>query len=277
MSQGSRRALPGFFPSLSFTVLYVTALVVIPLGACLLKALSLSPVQFWDAVWTERTQAAYLLTFGGSLVAAAANVVIGLLLAWVLVRYRFPLRRFVDSLIDLQLALPTAVAGLVFSSLYAESGWLGRVLTPLGFEVYKTRLGVVLVLIFVGLPFVVRSVQPVLQQFDRELEEAAASLGASRWQVFRKVILPTLYPSLWTGFALAFARAIGEYGAVIFISGNIRLQTEIAPLLIVERLSDLEPGSDARATALAVVLLAVSFAMLVVINVLERRSRRHEC
>jgi sulfate transport system permease protein len=273
MSLTGRRTLPGFYPTLGFSLVYISVLLVIPLVACLVKATSLSPGQFWDAVWSDRTRAACALTFGASLIAAVLNVGIGLLLAWVLVRYNFPLKRWFDSLIDLPLALPTAVAGLVFSSLYVEKGWLGQFLVPLGIEAAYSRLAIVLILIFVGLPFVVRTVQPVLQGLDRELEEAAASLGASRWQTFRKVILPHLYPALWTGFALAFARAIGEYGSVVFVSGNMPYKTEIAPVLIVARL---EAFNYAEATALAVVLLAVSFGMLVVINLLERRSRRHE-
>jgi len=269
----NRRILPGFPLSLSWTLLYLSVLVLIPLAACFIKALSLGPHDFWNAVWTERARAAYLLTFGTSLAAAALNVVLGLLIAWVLARYEFPLKRLFDALIDLPFALPTAVAGLVYSSLYVKNGWLGRFLVPWGIEAAYTPLAIVLVLTFIGLPFVVRTVQPVLQEFDPELEEAAASLGANRWQTFCRVILPALFPSLVTGFALAFARGLGEYGSVVFVSGNMPLKTEIAPVLIVARLEEFAYG---EATAIAVVLLAMSFAMLIVINWLERWSKRNE-
>jgi sulfate transport system permease protein len=233
------------------------------------KAGSLSFEEFWHAVWTERARAAYLLTFGAAFVAAIANLVLGLLIAWVLVRYEFPGKRLVDSLVDLPLALPTAVAGLVYSALYVESGWLGQYLVPLGIHGAYTRVAIVLVLVFVGLPFVVRAVQPILQDLDPESEEASASLGGTRWQTFRHVILPTLYPALVTGFALAFARGVGEYGSVVFVSGNMPYYTEIAPILIVARLEEFAYG---EATAIAVVLLVVSFALLVLINRLERWS-----
>jgi sulfate transport system permease protein len=267
----NRRVLPGFSLSLGYTVFYLTVLVLVPIVACIAKASTLTFDQFWAAVWTERTRAAYLLTFGASLVAAAANVVLGFLVAWVLVRYRFPGRRLMDSLIDLPLALPTAVGGLVYASLYVKKGWLGRYLVPLGIQAAYTRLAIVLVLVFIGLPFVVRTVQPVLEDLDPEAEEAAASLGAGRWQAFRRVILPPLYPALLTGFALAFARSLGEYGSVVFVSGNMPYKTEIAPVLIVARLQEFAYG---EATAIAVVLLAISFAMLVLINLLERWSKR---
>jgi sulfate/thiosulfate transport system permease protein len=267
----NRRVLPGFSLSLGYTVFYLTVLVLVPIVACIAKASTLTFDQFWAAVWTERTRAAYLLTFGTSLVAAAVNVLLGLLVAWVLVRYRFPGRRLMDSLIDLPLALPTAVGGLVYASLYVKNGWLGRYLVPLGIQAAYTRLAIVLVLVFIGLPFVVRTVQPVLEDLDPEAEEAAASLGAGRWQAFRRVILPPLYPALLTGFALAFARSLGEYGSVVFVSGNMPYKTEIAPVLIVARLQEYAYG---EATAIAVVLLAISFAMLVLINLLERWSKR---
>jgi len=267
----NRRVLPGFSLSLGYTVFYLTVLVLLPIVACISKASTLTFDQFWAAVWTERTRAAYLLTFGTSLVAAAVNVLLGLLVAWVLVRYRFPGRRLMDSLIDLPLALPTAVGGLVYASLYVKNGWLGRYLVPLGIQAAYTRLAIVLVLVFIGLPFVVRTVQPVLEDLDPEAEEAAASLGAGRWQAFRRVILPPLYPALLTGFALAFARSLGEYGSVVFVSGNMPYKTEIAPVLIVARLQEF---AYAEATAIAVVLLAISFAMLVLINLLERWSKR---
>lgn len=273
MAQKKQRVLPGFSLSLGYTVFYLSVLVLVPIGALLLRAGTLSAAEFKAAVWTDRARAAYLLTFGTSLAAALVNVVLGGLIAWVLVRYRFPGRRIVDSLLDLPLALPTAVAGLVYSSLYVETGWLGRFLVPLGIEAAYTRLGIVLVLVFVGLPFVVRAVQPVLEDFDGEAEEAAASLGATRWQTFHTVILPAMTPALLTGFALAFARSIGEYGSVVFISGNMPFKTEIAPILIVARL---EEFAYAEATAIAVVLLVFSLALLVVINGLERWSRRHD-
>src|SRR5436190_10639826 len=238
-----------------------------------MKAGSLSGPQFVAAVWTPRAVSAYALTFGASLAAALVNVGLGLLIAWVLVRYDFPLKRLFDSLVDLPFALPTAVAGLVYSNLYVESGWLGQFLVPLGFHGAYTREAVVLVLVFISLPFVVRTVQPVLESFDAEAEEAAASLGASRWQTFRRVLLPPLVPGLLTGFALAFARALGEYGSVIFVSGNMPFRTEIAPKLIVEQL---EQFRYAEATAIAVVLLGASFLMLVPINLLERWSRRFD-
>jgi sulfate/thiosulfate transport system permease protein len=270
MALVNRRVLPGFSLSLGYTMFYLTVLVLLPILACISKASTLTFDQFWSAVWTERTRAAYLLTFGTSLVAAAVNVVLGLLVAWVLVRYRFPGRRLMDSLIDLPLALPTAVGGLVYASLYVKKGWLGRYLVPLGIQAAYSRLAIVLVLVFIGLPFVVRTVQPVLEDLDPEAEEAAASLGATRWQSFRRVILPPLYPALLTGFALAFARSLGEYGSVVFVSGNMPYKTEIAPVLIVARLQEFAYG---EATAIAVVLLAISFAMLVLINLLERWSK----
>jgi len=273
MASVNRRVLPGFSLTLGYTTFYLSVLVLLPITACFVKAGSLSFNEFWSAVWTERTRAAYLLTFGAAFVAALVNLVLGLLLAWVLVRYRFPGKKVVDSLVDLPLALPTAVGGLVYASLYVQKGWLGRYLVPLGIHGAYTRCGIVLVLIFVGLPFVVRTVQPILEDLDPESEEAAASLGGTRWQTFQHVILPTLYPALITGFALAFARGIGEYGSVVFISGNMPYKTEIAPILIVARLEEFAYG---EATAIAVVLLIISFAMLLLINRLERWSMRHE-
>lgn len=252
--------------------MYLGVLLVIPLAVCLWKAASLGPAGFWAAVWTPRARSAYMLTFGASLAAAGITAVLGLLIAWVLVRYEFPLKRVVDSLVDLPLALPTAVAGLTYSALYVSNGWFGQFLVPLGIEGAYSRLGIVLVLSFIGLPFVVRAVQPVLESMDAEHEEAAILLGANRWQTFRHVILPTLMPAVITGFALSFARALGEYGSVVFVSSNIQNKTEIAPMLIV---SKLEQNSYAEATAIAVVLLAMAFGMLAIINVLERRSRRY--
>lgn len=272
MASVNRRVLPGFSLSLGYTVFYLSLLVLLPIAACFVRASTLSFDEFWQAVWTERTRAAYALTFGTSFAAAIINSVLGALIAWVLVRYKFPGKRLVDSLVDLPLALPTAVGGLVYASLYVKNGWLGRYLVPLGVDVAYTRLGIVMVLVFVGLPFVVRTVQPVLEDFDAEAEEASSSLGATRWQTFHAVILPTLYPALITGFALAFARSIGEYGSVVFISGNMPYKTEIAPILIVARLEEFAYG---EATAIAVVLLVISFSMLLFINLLESWTRRH--
>src|SRR5581483_2521345 len=252
MATVNRKVLPGFELSLGYALLYLSFLVLLPLAACFLKASSLTPRAFWEAVWTERAQAAYRLTFGASLAAAGANVVLGFLIAWVLVRYDFPLKRLFDALVDLPFALPTAVAGLVYSNLYVKSGWLGQFLVPMGIEAAYSRLAIVLVLTFIGLPFVVRTVQPVLEDIDSELEEAAASLGATRWQAFRRVIFPLLRPALLTGFALSFARGLGEYGSVVFVSGNMPFQTEIAPVLIVSRL---EEFAYAEATAIALVLV----------------------
>ena len=271
MSSVNRSVLPGFSLTLGYTVFYLSVLVLLPVTAVFLKAGTLSWDDFTAAVWTDRARAAYLLTFGASFIAAVINLMLGTLLAWVLVRYRFPGKRIIDALIDLPLALPTAVAGLVYASLYVEKGWLGKYLVPLGIQGAYTRLGIVLVLIFVGLPFVVRTVQPVLADFDPEAEEASASLGASRWQTFHAVMLPALYPALVTGFALAFARAVGEYGSVVFVSGNMPYKTEIAPILIVARLEEFAYG---EATAIAVVLLLISFTMLVLINLLESWTRR---
>jgi len=272
MATVNRKVLPGFSLTLGYTVFYLSVLVLLPILACLFKAGSLSGDEFWRAVWTDRAKAAYLLTFGTSFVAAIANLLLGGLIAWVLIRYDFPGKRLVDALVDLPLALPTAVGGLVYASLYVEHGWLGRYLVPLGIHGAYTRFGIVLVLVFVGLPFVVRTVQPVLEDFDAEAEEASSSLGATRLQTFRMVILPTLYPALITGFALAFARSVGEYGSVVFVSGNMPFKTEIAPILIVARL---EEFAYSEATAIAVVLLAISFSMLILINALESWSRRH--
>jgi sulfate/thiosulfate transport system permease protein len=271
MTRTNRRILPGFRLSLGYTLLYLTVLVLIPLLACVVRAGSLTGKQFFESVWNERARAAYELTFGASLTAAAASVVIGLLIAWVLVRYEFPCKRFFDSLVDLPFALPTAVAGLVFSELYVERGWLGQFLVPLGINAAYSRLAIVIVLVFIGFPFVVRTVQPVLESIDAELEEAAAILGATRWQIFQRVLFPALLPALLTGFALAFARALGEYGSVVFVSGNLPLHTEIAPVLIVSRLEEFK---YAEATAIAMVLLVVSFSMLVAINGLEKWSRK---
>jgi sulfate transport system permease protein len=272
VSTVNRRILPGFSLSLGYAVFYLSALVLIPLAACFLKAASLSWGELRAAVWNEEARAAYALTFGASFAAAGLNAALGLLVAWVLVRYDFAGRRLFDALVDLPFALPTAVAGLVYSSLYAPNGWLGRYLVPLGVEAAYSRLGIVLVLTFTGFPFVVRTVQPVLEGLDADLEEAALLLGATRWQTFRRVLLPSLTPPLLTGFALAFARALGEYGSVIFIAGNRRGETVIAPVLIVRRL---EAFGYAEAAAIAVVLLVTSFVLLAAINLLERWGKRH--
>jgi sulfate transport system permease protein len=268
----TRRVLPGFPLGLSWTVLYLGLFVVVPLIACVQKTASLTWGEFWAAVWTERARAAYAFTFTSALAAAVASVFLGLLVAWVLARYEFPLKRLMDALVDLPFALPTAVAGLVYCGLYVESGWLGQFLVPLGIEVAYTRLGVILVLTFLGVPFVVRTVQPVLQDLESDVEEAAHLLGATRWQTFHRVILPLLTPAAITGFALALSRGLGEYGSVVFISGNMPFRTEIAPVLIVARL---EEFAYAEATAIAVVLLAMSLGMLVLINLLERWSKRY--
>ncbi|MBP3953697.1 sulfate ABC transporter permease subunit CysT [Gemmata sp. G18] len=274
MAQVNPRILPGYRLSISFTLVYLSVLVIIPLGACVVTATQLSWDQFRAAVWTERARAAYALTFGASLAAALISAVLGLLIAWVLVRYEFPGRRIFDALVDLPFALPTAVAGLVFSNLYVANGWLGQFLVPLGIEGSYSRLAVVLVLTFIGFPFVVRTLQPVLGALDAEAEEAAALLGASRWQTFRRITFPALLPGLLTGFALAFARGLGEYGSVVFVSGNMPFKTEIAAFLIVSRLEEGRPNSYREATAIATVLLVASFLMLVFINRLEARSRK---
>jgi len=272
MSDVNRRVLPGFGLSLGYTTLYMSLLVLIPLSACFIKASGLGPGEFLAAVWTERARAAYGLTIGASLVAALVNLPFGLLVAWVLVRYRFPGSRLFDAIIDLPFALPTAVAGLVYSGLYVKTGWLGQYLVPLGIQGAYSRLAIVLVLTFIGLPFVVRTVQPILQEFEVEVEEAASCLGATRVQTFRRVIFPTLLPAVVTGFALAFARGIGEYGSVVFVSGNMPYRTEIAPVLIV---ASLEAFQYRQAAAIAVVLLLMSFSLLVAINLLERWTKRH--
>lgn len=272
MANVNRRVLPGFSLTLGYSIFYLSVLVLFPIAACFVRAASLSFDDFWNAVWTDRARAAYMLTFGASFVAAIVNLVLGVVVAWVLVRYNFPGKRLVDSLVDLPLALPTAVGGLVYASLYVESGWLGRFLVPLGIQGAYSRLGIVLVLVFVGLPFMVRTVQPVLEDFDPEAEEASASLGANRLQTLLHVIMPALYPAMITGFALAFARSVGEYGSIVFVSGNMPFKTEIAPILIVARLEEFAYG---EATAIAVVLLIISFSMLILINLLESWSRRN--
>ncbi len=271
-SRKNRRILPGFGPGLAVTVSWLTILLFIPLAALIAKSLSLSPAEFLAAAWSERARAAYVLTFGAAAIAATIDVALGLLFAWVLVRYQFPGRQLLDAVIDLPFALPTAVAGLVYSSLYVRNGWFGQFLVPLGIEGAYSRFAIVLVLVFLGLPFVVRTVQPLLSSLEGDIEEAAASLGASRWQTFRRVILPSLMPALYTGFALAFARGLGEYGSIIFVSTNIPFKSEIAPMLIYSRLEDYNYEA---ATAVAVVLLAGSVTTLMFINWLEARNRRY--
>ena len=264
--------LPGFNIALGFTLLYLSLIVLIPLSATFLKTAALTWEQFWATVTTARVVASYKLTFGASLIGAAINAVFGLIVAWVLVRYTFPAKRFIDAMVDLPFALPTAVAGIALTGIYAPNGWIGKFATDLGFKIAFTPLGVVIALTFIGLPFVVRTVQPVLEDLEPELEEAAASLGANRWQTFRRIIFPAILPALITGFAMAFARAVGEYGSVIFIAGNLPLKTEITPLLII---SKLEQYDYVGATALAVVMLVVSFALLLTINLLQWWASRH--
>jgi sulfate/thiosulfate transport system permease protein len=265
------RLLPGFRLSLGFTLFYLSLIVLIPLSAVFLKTFTLSWDAFWAAVTSPRVVASYKLSFGASLIGATINVVFGGIVAWVLVRYQFPGKKIVDALVDLPFALPTAVAGIALTALYSANGWIGKVLEPLGWKVAFTPLGVVVALTFIGLPFVVRTVQPVLEDAERELEEAAASLGASRLQTFVRVIFPTILPAVLTGFALAFARASGEYGSVIFIAGNMPMVSEITPLFIITKL---EQYDYAGATAIAVVMLLVSFALLLTINLLQAWTRK---
>jgi sulfate/thiosulfate transport system permease protein len=266
-----RNVLPGFKLTLGYTIVYLTLIVIIPLLTLPARAASVG----WDAIWNTitdpRVVASYRLSIGASLIAAAINAVFGLIVAWVLVRYSFPGRRLVDSLVDLPFALPTAVAGITLTTLYAPNGWLGQLLEPYGIKVAFTRVGVTIALIFIGLPFVVRTLQPVIEDLDVEVEEAATSLGATRFGVLRRVILPYLYPAWLTGFALSFARAVGEYGSVVFISGNMPMRTEISPLLIITKLEQFDyPG----ATAIACVMLLMSFVMLLLINALQGWTSR---
>ena len=264
-----RRILPGFNLSLGFTLVYLSLIVLIPLSAAFLKSADLSLAEFWALVTSPRVLASYRITFGASLAAATLNAGFGLVVAWVLVRYSFPGKRLVDAIVDLPFALPTAVAGIALASLYAGNGWVGRLLAPLGIKVAYTELGVLVALTFIGLPFVVRTLQPVLEELEPELEEAADTLGATRWQTLRRVVFPELLPALITGFALSFARALGEYGSVVFISGNMPMRTEITPLLIIAKLEQFDYRG---ATALAVVMLVASFLLLLLINTLQRWS-----
>jgi sulfate transport system permease protein len=269
--RAARRVLPGFNLTLGYTRLYLCLIVLIPLSALVFKTLSMGWADFWAAVSAPRVLASFRLTFGASLLAAAVNVVAGLLVAWTLVRYDFPGRKLVDALVDLPFALPTAVAGIALSAVLAGNGWVGQYLEPLGIQLAFQPAGIVIALIFIGLPFVVRTVQPVLQDVELELEEAAACLGASRWQTFWRVVFPAILPALLTGFAMALARAVGEYGSVIFIAGNMPMVSEIAPLIIIGKLEQYDLNG---ATAVASVMLLISFAMLLVINGLQAWQRR---
>lgn len=263
--------LPGFHLAMGFTLLYVSLLVLIPLSAAFIKTFTLTWDAFWATVTAPRVLASYKLSFGASLIAATINALFGLLVAWVLVRYRFPGKKIIDSLVDLPFALPTAVAGIALTAIYAKNNWLGGALAEFGINVAFTPLGVLVAVTFIGLPFVVRTVQPVLEDMEKELEEAAKSLGASNWQTFSKVIFPILLPAVVTGFALAFARALGEYGSVIFIAGNMPMVSEITPLIIITKL---EQYDYAGATAVAVVMLVTSFVLLLIINYLQWWARR---
>jgi sulfate transport system permease protein len=265
------RVMPGFGLSLGFTIFYLALIVLIPLSAVFLKTFTMTWEAFWSAVTSERVVASYKLSFGASLIAAAINVVFGGIVAWVLVRYRFPGKRIVDALVDLPFALPTAVAGITLTALYSSNGWIGKYLEQFGWKVAFTPAGVVVALTFIGLPFVVRTVQPVLEDVERELEEAAASLGATSLQTFLRITFPAIMPALLTGFALAFARATGEYGSVIFIAGNMPMVSEITPLFIITKL---EQYDYAGATAIAVVMLVTSFLLLLTINLLQAWTRK---
>ena len=271
MRQTSRSVLPGFGLSLGITCTYLSLVVLLPLATVFARTSELSGSALWAIVTAPRVMASYRVTFGASFVAALINTVFGMLVAWVLVRYRFPGRRVVDAMVDLPFALPTAVAGIALTTLYASNGWIGSRLDLLGIKVAYTWLGITVALVFIGLPFVVRTVQPVLDDLEVEVEEAAASLGAQRWQTFTRVVFPTIAPALLTGFALAFARAIGEYGSVVFIAGNMPMKTEIVPLLIITKL---EQYDYTGATAIAMVMLIVSFGLLLTINLLQWAARR---
>ena len=269
MKARSRNVIPGFGLTMGYTIVYLSLIALIPLSTIFLKTSGMGWHRFWTVIVSPRVVAAYELSIGASLAGAIINSIFGFMVAWTLVRYRFPAKSIVDSLVDLPFALPTSVAGITLTAIYAENGWIGRLLKPLGMKVAFTPLGVIVALTFIGLPFVVRTVQPVLQDLERELEEAAATLGASRLQTFRRVIAPALMPAVITGFALAFARALGEYGSVVFISGNMPMHTEVLPLLIMAKLEQFDYQG---ATAIALVMLVTSFAMLLLINLLQRRS-----
>ena len=267
---------PGFNLSLGYTIVYLSLIVLIPLSAVVIKSLSLTPEVFWNIVTSPRVLASYRLSFGTALIAGIFNAVFGLILAWVLVRYQFFGKKIIDALVDLPFALPTAVAGISLTALYSKNGWVGQYLEPLGIKVAFTPLGVLIALIFIGIPFVVRTVQPILEDLESELEEAASSLGANRVQIFLKVLFPILLPALLTGFALAFARAVGEYGSVVFIAGNIPMVSEITPLIIITKL---EQYDYAGATAIALTMLIISLILLLIINTLQawtsKRSGRN--
>jgi len=273
MSKRPQRVLPGFALSLGYTILYLSLIVLIPLSAAFIKTSELTWPQFAAIVTSPRVVASYKLTFGASFGAALINALFGFVVAWVLVRYRFPGKRAVDAIVDLPFALPTAVAGIALTGLFAPKGWIGQLLAPLDIKIAFTPVGVLIALTFIGLPFVVRTVQPVLEQLPRELEEAATTLGASSWDAFRRVVFPVVLPAVLTGFALAFARAIGEYGSVIFIAGNMPMVSEITPLIIITKL---EQYDYAGATAIAVVMLTLSFVLLLLINVLQAWTRRRQ-
>ena len=272
MSQIKKNMIfPGFNLSLGYTIVYLSLIVLIPLSAVVIKSLSLTPEVFWNTVTSPRVLASYRLSFGAALIAGSINAVFGLILAWVLVRYQFFGKRIVDALIDLPFALPTAVTGIALTAIYSKNGWVGQYLEPLGIKVAFTPLGVLIALIFIGLPFVVRTVQPILEDLESELEEAASSLGANRLQIFQKIVFPILLPALLTGFALAFARAVGEYGSVVFIAGNIPMVSEITPLIIITKL---EQYDYAGATAIALTMLIISLVLLLVINGLQAWSAK---
>ncbi len=271
-SRRKQRVLPGFKLTLGFTLFYLGFIVLIPLAAVFWKTSELTWPEFWHTITMPTALASYRLTFGASLGAALVNAVFGLVVAWVLVRYDFFAKRIVDALVDLPFALPTAVAGITLAMLYSENGWIGRWFAPLGIKIANTQLGIFVALTFIGLPFIVRTVQPVIEDLEPELEEAASSLGAGRWQIFWRVLLPMLLPALLTGFALAFARALGEYGSVIFIAGNIPMKTQITPVVI---MGELDMFDYAKATAIAAVMLVVSFALLLAINVLQWWANRY--
>jgi sulfate transport system permease protein len=267
-----RSALPGFGLTMGYTVLYLSLIVLIPLAALVIKSASLGWDAFWSAAWNPRVVASYKLTFATSLVAAAINAFFGLIVAWTLVRYTVPGRKIIDALVDLPFALPTAVSGIALTAVYAQNGWIGQLLQPLGIKAAFSPLGITIALVFIGLPFVVRTLQPAIEEIDRETEEAAASLGASRLQTFVRVIMPAILPALLTGFALSFARALGEYGSVVFISGNMPMRTEVASLLIITKL---EQYDYAGATAIATMMLVASFIVLLLINLLQWWSGRN--
>ena len=272
MSQIKKNMIfPGFNLSLGYTIVYLSLIVLIPLSAVVIKSLSLTPEVFWNTVTSPRVLASYRLSFGAALIAGSINAVFGLILAWVLVRYQFFGKRIVDALIDLPFALPTAVTGIALTAIYSKNGWVGQYLEPLGIKVAFTPLGVLIALIFIGLPFVVRTVQPILEDLETELEEAASNLGANRLQIFQKIVFPILLPALLTGFALAFARAVGEYGSVVFIAGNIPMVSEITPLIIITKL---EQYDYAGATAIALTMLIISLVLLLVINGLQAWSAK---